>query len=157
MDPLSSPLSPARRRELRAAAHHLNPVVSVASNGLSASVVTEIDRALATHELIKVRIYGEDRATRDDLMKAICEQVGAVAVQHIGKLLVLWREKPADAAPVEPLKPAAKARPRPAANAADFARNARARALGTGGRQGARKAISTHARTTGHRPRSPQR
>jgi len=149
-------LSPARRRELRAAAHHLNPVVSVAGNGLSPGVVAEIDRALATHGLIKVRIYGEDRATRDNLMKAICEQVAAVAVQHIGKLLVLWREKPADTAPAEPVKRVAQPRPRPA-RPADFARSARARALGSSTLKGARKAISAHARTTGHRPRSPQR
>jgi RNA-binding protein len=154
-------LSPARRRELRAAAHHLNPVVSVAEKGLTANVVAEIDRALATHELIKVRIYGEDRATRDSLMEAICEQVAAVPVQHIGKLLVLWREKPADAVPAQPVKPVTKARPRPAAkpsgSASDFVRSARARALGSGTRQGARKAVSTPSRNSGHRSRSPQR
>ena len=154
-----TPLSPARRRELRAAAHHLDPVVSVAGNGLSAGVVAEIDRALATHELIKVRIYGEDRAVRDSLLADICQQLGAVAVQHIGKLLVLWREKPADTTPSEPVKPAPKARPRPAAKSgsSEFARSARARALGASARRGARKAISAHTRTTGHRPRGPQR
>ena len=153
-----APLSPSRRRELRAAAHHLNPVVSVAGNGLSPSVVAEIDRALATHELIKVRVYGEDRAKRDDLMKAICEEVAAVPVQHIGKLLVLWREKTAEPEPEEkPIKP----RPRAArpSKPANFVKSARAQALAGAGnrRQAARKALSPHARTSGHRPRGPQR
>jgi RNA-binding protein len=151
-------LSPARRRELRAAAHHLNPVVSVAGKGLSATVVAEIDRALATHELIKVRIYGEDRAVRASLMEAICQQVSAVAVQHIGNLLVLWREKPADAGRAEE---AAQPRTRAARSStpAAFARAARAKVLAPAGsrRQGAREAISAHVRATGHRPRSPQR
>jgi RNA-binding protein len=151
-------LSPARRRELRAAAHHLSPVVSVAGNGLSASVVAEIDGALATHELIKVRIYGEERAARTSLMEDICQQVGAVAVQHIGKLLVLWREKPAGAGPEEAIT---KPRPRAArpSTPAGFARTARAKVLASSSnpRQGARKAVSAHSRATGHRPRSPQR
>lgn len=152
-----APLSPARLRELRAAAHHLNPVVSISGNGLSPSVLAEIDRALNAHELIKVRIYGEDRGARDGLMKTICEQAAAIPVQHIGKLLVLWREK----AEAEPTENAAKsARPRVApSKASAFARSARAKALATAGspRQTARKAISSHARSTGHRPRGPQR
>jgi RNA-binding protein len=153
MDPLSSPLSPARRRELRAAAHHLNPVVSVASNGLSTAVMAEIDQALLRHELIKVRVYGEDRSVRAELMAAICQQTGAEPVQHIGNILVLWREKPAD--PQTEIPRPAKTR----ARVADFARSARAKALAPAGnsRQGARKVISAHARASGHRPRGPQR
>src|SRR5574337_706721 len=102
-----APLSPARLRELRAAAHHLNPVVSISGNGLSPSVLAEIDRALNAHELIKVRIYGEDRGARDGLMKTICEQAAAIPVQHIGKLLVLWREKAEDQARRTSAPPAA--------------------------------------------------
>jgi len=153
---LMAPLSPARRRELRAAAHHLNPVVSVAGKGLSASVVAEIERALSTHELVKVRIYGEDRAARASLMEAICQQVSAEPVQHIGNILVLWREKPAVASPaMETVKPRARAA-KPAGPVA-FARAARAKALAPASntRQGARKGVS--ARASGHRPRGPQR
>ncbi|MBT0960745.1 ribosome assembly RNA-binding protein YhbY [Denitromonas iodatirespirans] len=106
-------LTPAQRRELRARAHHLNPVVSVAGNGLSPSVLAEIDQNLKAHELIKVRVYGEDRDARSQLMADICEQTGAASVQHIGNILVLWRE-----APVED-KPVAEVKPKPARPAAD--------------------------------------
>jgi len=153
-----TPLSPTRLRELRAAAHHLNSVVSISGNGLSASVLAEIDRALSAHELIKVRIYGEDRATRDGIMKTICEQAAAIPVQHIGKLLVLWREK-ADPEPIEKITKSPRPRAASATKASAFARSARAQALATAGnpRQAARKAISSHARAMGHRPRGRQR
>ena len=87
-----SELTPARRRELKAQAHHLNPVASVASNGLTDAVLAEIDRGLKAHELIKVRVYGEDRAQRQAWMQEICERLQASAVQHIGNILILWRE-----------------------------------------------------------------
>ncbi|KAA3655130.1 MAG: ribosome assembly RNA-binding protein YhbY [Proteobacteria bacterium] len=97
-------LTPVQRRALRARAHHLNPVVSVAGNGLSPSVLAEIKLALTAHELIKVRVYGEDRDARQQLMAEICEQTGAANVQHIGNILVLWREAPADEKPAAELK-----------------------------------------------------
>lgn len=86
-------LTPAERRALRAQAHHLNPVVSVASNGLTPAVLKEIDHALQAHELIKIRVYGEDRTERDLIMATVCAELGAASVQHIGKTLVVWREK----------------------------------------------------------------
>lgn len=91
-------LSPARRRELRAAAHHLNPVVSVAANGLTPAVLGEIDRSLQAHELIKIKVYGTERGDRDELMKVVCDALGASAVQHIGTILVVWRERRDDEA-----------------------------------------------------------
>ncbi|MBS0354253.1 MAG: ribosome assembly RNA-binding protein YhbY [Proteobacteria bacterium] len=86
-------LSPAQRRAFRAQAHHLNPVVSVAGNGLTPAVLKEIDHALQAHELIKVRIYGDDRSLRESILTSICTELGASAVQHIGKTLIIWREK----------------------------------------------------------------
>lgn len=88
-------LSPARRRELRAAAHHLNPVVSISQKGLQPSVLTEIDRCLTSHELIKVRLYGIERDTRQALLDTLCGELSCAPVQQIGNLLVLWRERPA--------------------------------------------------------------
>jgi len=98
--PALAPLTPARRRSLRADAHHLNPVVSISQKGLSATVLAEIDRSLKVHELIKVKLYGIDRDDRAALFAEICATLSCHEVQHIGNLLVLWRQKPA------PLKPA---------------------------------------------------
>lgn len=97
----STQLSPTQRRALRAAAHHLNPVVSISLKGLTPSVLTEIDRCLKAHELIKLRLYGIEREDREALFTEICTALNCVAVQHIGNLLVLWRENPKDAAAEE--------------------------------------------------------
>lgn len=82
------------RRALRARAHSLNPVVSIAENGLSDSVLKEIDHSLKAHELIKIRVYGDDREQRDAYLQTICSELNAAAVQQIGKLLVVWRPNP---------------------------------------------------------------
>lgn len=110
-------LTPTLRRSLRAQAHHLHPVVSIAGNGLTPTVLSEIERNLAAHALIKIRVYGEDRHQRAAWMKEICDQTGATEVQHIGNILVLWREKPAEEKPAKPVargpaRPAAKSRAR---------------------------------------------
>ncbi|MFP5075018.1 ribosome assembly RNA-binding protein YhbY [Neisseria sp. WLZKY-1] len=78
---------------LKARAHHLNPVVMVGQHGLTEAVIKETDAALSAHELIKVRVAGDDRAERVAVAEALCAATGAFLVQHIGKLLVLWREK----------------------------------------------------------------
>ncbi|MBL8472694.1 MAG: ribosome assembly RNA-binding protein YhbY [Rhodocyclaceae bacterium] len=87
-------LTPELRRELRARAHALSPVVSIASKGLSAAVLKEIDRSLQAHELIKVRIYGAERDDRERYLEEICTALSAQPVQHIGNILVLFRERP---------------------------------------------------------------
>src|SRR5882672_7691534 len=87
-------LSPTRRRELKARAHALDPVVQIGRPGLTPTVLAEIDRALKSHELIKVRVPGADRSEREAILAEICRQTGAQPVQHIGKDLVLFRENP---------------------------------------------------------------
>lgn len=76
---------------LKARAHHLHPVVMVGQQGLTDAVIQETDTALTAHELIKVKVAGDDRTERIAISNALCEAVGAKLVQHIGKLLVLWR------------------------------------------------------------------
>ena len=88
------PLSPSRRSELRAQAHKLNPVVLIGDKGLTDEVVTEIDRSLKAHELIKVRAAIDDRELREQWMGTICERLDAEPVQQIGKVLVIYRENP---------------------------------------------------------------
>jgi putative YhbY family RNA-binding protein len=87
-------LTPAQRKEHRSSAHHLNPVVLVGNDGLTPAVRREIDGALNAHGLIKVRVFSDDRAARDALLAQLADELGAAPVQHIGKLLVLWRPIP---------------------------------------------------------------
>jgi RNA-binding protein len=86
-------LTARERRALKARAHALEPVVLVGQDGLTDAVLQEIDRALTAHELIKVRAGGDDRESRSALLDAICERTTAAAVQHVGKVLVLWRPR----------------------------------------------------------------
>ncbi len=87
------PLLPSFRRELRARAHHLHPVVIVGQHGLTPSVLREIDVALTAHELIKVRVGSDDRADREAMLARICGELACTSVQHLGKLLILWRRR----------------------------------------------------------------
>lgn len=81
---------------LRARAHHLNPVVMVGQHGLTEAVIRETETALRAHELIKVRVLGDERDERLLIGEELCAATGAQLVQHIGKLLVLYRERPDD-------------------------------------------------------------
>ena len=91
-------ITAAQRRSLRSRAHALKPVVSISQNGLTDSVLAEIGRCLDSHELIKIRVYNDDRDERERLIETICQQLAAAPVQHIGKLLIVWRPAPAEAA-----------------------------------------------------------
>jgi putative YhbY family RNA-binding protein len=84
-------LTPAQRKEHRALAHHLNPVVMVGADGLTAAVKKEADAALNAHGLIKIRVFNDDRAAREATFQTLTDELGAAPIQHIGKLLVLWR------------------------------------------------------------------
>lgn len=87
-------LTPSERKEKRADAHHLDPVVLIGGDGLTPAVVKETDAALNAHGLIKVRVFSDDRETRDTMLATLAEKLNAAPIQHIGKLLVLWRPVP---------------------------------------------------------------
>lgn len=88
-----SKLSPVERASLRADAHALSPVVMIGEGGLTPGVMKEIDASLDSHGLIKIRVFGDDREARIGYYTTICEQLKAEPVQHIGKLLVIYRTK----------------------------------------------------------------
>lgn len=90
------PLSENHRRHLRKLAHHLKPVVIVGNAGLSDNVLTEIDNALAHHELIKVKIHAADKSERQAIIDKISEQTDAGWVLSIGHIAAFYRpaEKP---------------------------------------------------------------
>ena len=87
-------LRPAQRKDKRAEAHHLDPVVIIGSEGLTPAVVKEADAALNAHGLIKVRVFSDERDTREAMLAELCDKLNAAPIQHIGKLLVLWRPVP---------------------------------------------------------------
>ena len=88
-------MNPAQRKALKARAHPLDPIIHLGGKGLTEAVVAEIGRALAAHELIKVRAGGMEREKREAVLAEICARLDAQPVQHIGKVLVVYREKPA--------------------------------------------------------------
>ena len=87
-------LTPAQRKDKRADAHHLDPVVLIGGEGLTPAVRREVDAALKAHGLIKVRVFSDERETREQILATLAEELNAAPIQHIGKLLVLWRPIP---------------------------------------------------------------
>lgn len=81
-------------RQLRALAHKLRPVVTIAGKGLSDTVLEELDRALKDHELIKVKVAVGDREQRELVIAEVCERSSAVLVQRIGNIATLLRANP---------------------------------------------------------------
>jgi putative YhbY family RNA-binding protein len=93
-------LTPAQRKQHRAAAHHLHPVVMIGSEGLTPAVIKETEAALQAHTLIKIRVFSDQRTERETLLSTLADQLNAAPVQHIGKLLVLWRPEVEKSVPV---------------------------------------------------------
>ena len=87
-------LTPAERKEKRGEAHHLDPVVIIGGDGLTDAIFKEADAGLNAHGLIKVRMFSDSRPDREAALVALADKLNAAPVQHIGKLLVLWRPMP---------------------------------------------------------------
>jgi putative YhbY family RNA-binding protein len=87
-------MTPKERQVLKAAAHKLEPVVTIGGKGLTDAVVAEIDFALKAHELLKIRAATMDRHERAEAFLRICERTGAEPIQHVGKVFVVYRPKP---------------------------------------------------------------
>ena len=66
----------------------------IGDGGLTATVLLEIERSLGSHELIKIRVFSDSHETRAAMLKEICATLKAAAVQHIGKILVVYRPHP---------------------------------------------------------------
>jgi RNA-binding protein len=107
------PLNPAERRALRARAHALHPVVMIGEAGLTPAVLKEVDIALKSHELIKIRVLGDDRDRRATVIGEICAALDSVPVQQIGKILVVFRPRPKAVEPRPAPRPRRKPKFRP--------------------------------------------
>ena len=83
-------LAQSQKKQLRSIGHGLHPLVTVATNGLSENVMTEIGRALFDHELIKVKFSVGDRDVKNTLIADMCKQTGATLVQAIGNVALVY-------------------------------------------------------------------
>ena len=92
---MAAPLSSRDRARLKARAHALEPLVRIGQAGVTPQVIAEVDRALTAHELIKVSIAVDDREERAALGNTLAERVDAAPVHRVGKVVILWRPKPA--------------------------------------------------------------
>jgi putative YhbY family RNA-binding protein len=88
-------VSSDQRAELRSQAHALKPVVLVGAEGLTDAVLAEIKVHLSAHQLIKIRVFGDEREERIAIYEEICDKLNAAPIQHIGKLLVIWKPEAA--------------------------------------------------------------
>ncbi len=86
-------LTVSERLALKARAHQLKPTVMIGNAGLTESVLREIEQTLKLHELIKIRAMAE-RPEREAILSEICAKLNAEPVQHIGKILVVFKPNP---------------------------------------------------------------
>ncbi len=91
---------------MRAKAHHLSAFAHIGQGGLTPAVLHEIDVSLNAHELVKIRVFAAERDIREAMLARICEALDAAPVQHLGKVLIVWRPAPEE----EPAPPPARSR-----------------------------------------------
>ncbi|MDG1453197.1 MAG: ribosome assembly RNA-binding protein YhbY [Methylophilaceae bacterium] len=84
-------LNPKQISHLRGLAHNISPVVMIGNQGLTENILKEIEVNLNAHELIKIKVAGDDREARKTIYLSICESTNAIPVHHIGKQLVIYR------------------------------------------------------------------
>jgi RNA-binding protein len=83
-------LTGAQRRHLRGLAHHLDTTVQLGQRGLTPGVIAEADRALDTHQLIKVRLVGSHQE-KDQQVAALAADLSATVISRVGHVVVLYR------------------------------------------------------------------
>ena len=89
-------LTGKQRSYLRALAHPLKPVVQIGHGGLTDAVLAAIEAALLIHELIKVRVTGNDEMSASELAPEVEQRTRASVAQVIGKTLVVYRGRKKD-------------------------------------------------------------
>ena len=87
-------LSASEKKQYRAIAHNLNPVIIIGDKGLTEGLMIELERALHDHELIKIKIAIGDRDARSKITEELTYRTGAELVQSIGKVAVLLKKNP---------------------------------------------------------------
>jgi len=87
-------LNESQKKHLRGLAHTIKPVVMVGQHGLKDTIFEEVEIALDAHELIKIKVSVGDREERDEIIQEICNRSGALLVQRIGNIAILFRRNP---------------------------------------------------------------
>lgn len=87
-------LTTKQKQQFKAQAQQLKPIIQIGNKGLTEAVNTEIERALHDHELIKIKIAGEDREERLQTSTTICQLHNAELIQNVGRMLVVYRKNP---------------------------------------------------------------
>ena len=84
-------LTAAQTRFLRGQAHDLKALLQIGNKGVTPAFLAELDAVLEQHELVKVKVAGEDREARDARIGELAEKADAALVQRIGHTAVLYR------------------------------------------------------------------
>lgn len=87
-------ISAEQKKAMRSIGHNLNPVVTIAGNGLSETVLEEINRALDDHELIKIKVSIGERDIRASVIDELVKETNAELIQKIGKVAIIVRRNP---------------------------------------------------------------
>ena len=87
-------LTQEQKKQFKSIGHHLKPIVTIADNGLTESVLTELDRALNDHELIKIQLRLGEREDRKAIADELCQKSSCILVQSIGKVALIYRKNP---------------------------------------------------------------
>lgn len=85
-------LTQEQKKQFKSIGHHLKPIVTIADNGLTESVLTELDRALNDHELIKIQLRLGEREDRKAIVDELCQKNSCILVQSIGKVALVYRK-----------------------------------------------------------------
>ena len=88
-----SELTSKQRKYLRAAAHHIDPIVLIGKNGFFKGASIAIDSALTIHELIKIK-FKEFKGEREDIGIQISKELNCNVVGEIGYTIILYRYNP---------------------------------------------------------------
>ena len=81
-----------QKKYLRGIAHGLNPMIMIGANGVTESLMAELESTLAHHEILKIKIASADRDERKEIIEHLVKESGALLVQTIGKICVIYRQ-----------------------------------------------------------------
>lgn len=84
-------LTGKQKHYLRGLAHKRKPAVAIGQNGVTDSVIAELEQALAHHELVKIKLPPLAKKERKQLITQLSSNTQATEIQSIGRIGVLYR------------------------------------------------------------------